>query len=153
MGRTKERVLVRLWTVHPKYLDRLGLVAVWREGLLAQAVLEGKTKGYKDHPQLDRFKTHPEPLLAIANYLIEVYQEAKARGYKFDGSKINCNGIAPPIQSTSGQLDFEIKHLLGKLEKRSRMHFDDLVEIEHVAPHPLFEIVPGDIEDWEKGTK
>jgi hypothetical protein len=144
---------VRLWTIHPKYLDRLGLVAVWREGLLAQTVLEEKTKGYKNHPQLERFKIHPEPLRAIAYYLNEVYQEAKARGYKFDISKINHDGVTSPIQTTSGQLDFEVKHLLSKLEKRSKKNFDLLVESENIAPHPLFEIVPGDIEDWEKGSK
>ena len=144
---------MRLWTIHPKYLDRLGLVAVWREGLLAQAVLEEKTEGYKNHPQLKRFKLHSEPLRAIANYLHEVYQEAVARGYKFDLSKINHNGVTTPIQISSGQLDFEIKHLLNKLEKRSKKHFDLLVESENIAPHPLFDIVLGDIEDWEKGNK
>jgi hypothetical protein len=139
--------------MHPKYLDRQGLVAVWREGLLAQAVLEGKTKGYKNHPQLNRFKTHPEPLRAIGYYLHEVYQEAKARGYNFDGSKINHDGVTIPIKTTSGQLDFELEHLLGKLEKRNKKCFDVLIECEGIAPHPLFEIVPGYMEDWEKGSK
>ena len=142
---------MRLWTVHPRYLDRMGLLAVWREGLLAQAVLEGKTKGYKNHPQLKRFKKHPEPLNAIAVYLQEVYHEAKERGYHFDQSKINHKAIAAPIQTTLGQLDFEVKHLLGKLEKRCKECFDVLTNVENVFPHPLFNIVSGDIEDWEKG--
>jgi len=30
---------MRLWSIHPKYLDRQGLLAVWRESLLAQSVL------------------------------------------------------------------------------------------------------------------
>jgi len=38
---------MRLWTIHPKYLDAKGLVALWRETLLAKHVLEGKTPGYK----------------------------------------------------------------------------------------------------------
>ncbi len=49
-------MIMRLWSLHPKYLDRQGLLAVWREGLLAQKVLQGKTKGYKNHPQLKRFQ-------------------------------------------------------------------------------------------------
>ena len=32
---------MRLWSLHPCYLDPAGLVAVWREGLLARAVLRG----------------------------------------------------------------------------------------------------------------
>ena len=106
---------MRLWTLHPKYLDRQGLVAVWREGLLAQAVLRGTTKGYKNHPQLDRFKTHPKPLMAIAYYLYEVSEEATRRGYIFDTSKIGLTGNTPAIQTTSGQLEFENRHLLNKL--------------------------------------
>ena len=47
---------MRIWSLHPRYLDAKGLVAVWRETLLAKHVLEGKTKGYKNHPQLNRFR-------------------------------------------------------------------------------------------------
>jgi hypothetical protein len=56
---------MRLWSLHLKYLDRIGLIACWREGLLAKAVLEGKTKGYTHHPQLIRFQTSPHPLHTI----------------------------------------------------------------------------------------
>jgi hypothetical protein len=140
-----------LWTLHPKYLDRQGLLGVWREGLLAQAVLQGNTKGYKNHPQLERFKAHPNPLGAIGYYLREVYAEAKKRGYSFNESKIGVDTSPQAIQTTSGQLDFEIKHLLGKLEIRSRVDYKRLVGKENLDPHPLFEIVAGEIEDWEKG--
>ncbi|HKX52383.1 MAG TPA: pyrimidine dimer DNA glycosylase/endonuclease V [Nitrosospira sp.] len=37
---------MRLWTLHPRYLDTKGLVAAWREALLAQKVLSGLTSGY-----------------------------------------------------------------------------------------------------------
>jgi hypothetical protein len=47
---------MRIWSLHPKYLDAKGLVALWRESLLAKQALESKTKGYKNHPQLNRFK-------------------------------------------------------------------------------------------------
>lgn len=50
---------MRIWSVHPSLLDAKGLVACWRETLLAQKVLQGLTKGYKNHPQLDRFSNPP----------------------------------------------------------------------------------------------
>jgi hypothetical protein len=60
---------MRLWTLHPQYLDSKGLVAAWREGLLAQKVLAGKTRGYRHHPQLKRFQAQSQPLAAIAAFL------------------------------------------------------------------------------------
>jgi hypothetical protein len=143
---------MRLWTLHPKYLDRQGLVAVWREGLLAQAVLAGKTKGYKNHPQLERFKLYPHPLKAIGCYLSGVSEEARWRGYNFDVSKIDLSGNKQVIHTTSGQLEFEKTHLLGKLKQRSKEDYDVLFNLENFDPHPLFQIIPGGIEDWEKGN-
>lgn len=143
---------MRLWTLHPKYLDRQGLVAVWREGLLAQAVLRGSTKGYKNHPQLDRFKIHPNPLQAIAYYLYEVIEEAKMRDYNFNEAKIDFNGFPQEIQTTSGQLKFELMHLLSKLKKRSKEDYDRTVGLKHLDAHPLFQIIPGELENWEKGS-
>jgi hypothetical protein len=144
---------MRLWTLHPKYLDQKGLVAVWREGLLAQAVIRGATKGYKNHPQLTRFKAHPKPRRAIAHYLYEVSEEAKRRGYNFDESKIVSKGNSQLIQTTSGQLEFEKRHLLSKLEKRSIEDYNVLANMEQIDPHPIFQITPGEIEDWERGDK
>ena len=43
---SNKRNEIRIWTLHPKYLDAKGLVAVWREALLAKHVLENKAKGY-----------------------------------------------------------------------------------------------------------
>ncbi|HWQ19849.1 MAG TPA: pyrimidine dimer DNA glycosylase/endonuclease V, partial [Methanotrichaceae archaeon] len=73
-----------MWSIHPKYLDARGLVALWREGLLAQKVLRGETQGYRYHPQLNRFKEAEDPKAAIAGYLKEVVKEAGRRGYCFD---------------------------------------------------------------------
>jgi hypothetical protein len=75
---------MRLWTIHPCYLDAQGLVALWREALLAQKVLQGKTKGYRHHPQLIRFQSRLRPEAAIAVYLAAVLVEAQHRGYNFD---------------------------------------------------------------------
>jgi hypothetical protein len=78
---------VRLWTVHPKYLDARGLVAVWREGLLARAVLRDRTLGYRHHPQLARFRARPDPVACLNAYLRVIYAEALGRGYRFDAAK------------------------------------------------------------------
>lgn len=141
---------MRLWTLHPKYLDRQGLIAVWREGLLAQAVLHGNTKGYKNHPQLGRFKKHADPLQAIASYLDEIHKEAISRGYNFEASKIRSAGNSQKIQTTSGQVDFEIEHLLRKLKQRSPDDYERVIKQKNIEPHPLFQISPGKIEAWEK---
>src|ERR1700753_3542232 len=98
---------MRLWTLHPKYLDAKGLVALWREALLAQKVLRGKTKGYRHHPQLIRFREHARPVTAIATYLDFVYEEATRRGYQFDGSKIARHRGAIELDETKGQLFYE----------------------------------------------
>ncbi|QBE48165.1 pyrimidine dimer DNA glycosylase/endonuclease V [Leucobacter triazinivorans] len=196
---------MRIWSLHPSHLDRMGLVACWRETLLAQAVLAGRTKGYRNHPQLDRFRAQPEPLDAVGAYLSAVANEARARGYRFDASRIlrapgtaavaddspaagtpagaaqgavtrarvadpgesahasgDGAGAAPvsgrgashpsaaaTIPVTRGQLDFEWAHLGRKLRERSP---EQAVRWEAETPtaHPLFRVVPGDIESWER---
>ena len=141
---------MRLWTLHPKYLDAKGLVALWREALLAQAVLKGKTVGYRHHPQLQRFKAHPDPLAAIATYLDAVQKDAAARGYRFDRSKIGRRRTVVELAESRGQLAYEWDHLRGKLRARSPDwlgHWKGLVAPE---PHPLFRLIPGSVRDWEK---
>lgn len=141
---------MRLWTVHPKYLDVKGLTALWREGLLARAVLHGKTKGYVNHPQLHRFRSHPEPLKAIDAYLAQVLAESRRRDYRYDASRIDEAAQAAVIEETTGQLDYEWNHLLAKLEKRDRERWQKYRATERPDPHPLFSIAPGPIRDWEK---
>lgn len=140
---------MRIWSLHPKYLDTKGLVALWRETLLAKHVLEGKTKGYKSHPQLIRFKQMKHPLHAINHYLSEVYKEATARNYRFDKSKIDDHFQPVKMSVTKGQLAYEKKHLLQKLEIRDRNRFEQLLHLKKIEPFPLFKITEGDIEDWE----
>jgi len=141
---------MRLWTLHPKYLDRQGLVALWREALLAQAVLHGATKGYRSHPQLERFRRHADPLGAIAAYLRAVADEARQRGYSFDESKIRCVPVRGTIAATRGQLVHEWHHLLGKLEGRSPARYAAIRPVAAPDPHPVFRIVAGGVEAWEK---
>jgi hypothetical protein len=141
---------MRLWTLHPKYLDRQGLLGLWREGLLAQAVLQGKTKGYRHHPQLARFQKHPYPVQAIVHYLKVVQEEAARRGYNFDVSKIKLVGSPSTIDTTAGQLVFEFQHLLNKLAQRSLEDYQRWQSIGRPYSHPSFRIIPGEIEPWEK---
>ncbi len=79
---------MRLWTLHPKYLDKTGLIALWRETLLAQMVLTGIIKGYRNHLQLLCFRNFLGPAATIADYLVGIYEKANRRGYQFDISKI-----------------------------------------------------------------
>jgi hypothetical protein len=140
---------MRLWSVHPQYLDAKGLVALWREGLLAKAVLSGKTQGYRAHPQLVRFREHERPLDAINAFLAGVLHEAQARGYRFDARKIDPTAAASPIPVTVGQLHYEWAHLLRKLHTRAPEAARLLTAVEHPEPHPLFFLVEGPIAPWE----
>lgn len=140
---------MRLWSINPKYLDTKGLVALWREALLAQNVLTGNTKGYKNHPQLNRFKNTANPLGAIAYYLKCVAKEADTRGYNFDKTKINNNKFNEKITVTSGQISHESNHLLSKLKLRDKNKYEILCKLEIIDTHPLFVTIFGDIESWE----
>lgn len=142
---------MRLWSLHPQYLDRIGLVALWREGLLAQAVLQGKTKGYTRHPQLKRFLEHTDPLEVIGIYLWHVCQEAKTRGYHFSFDKIVKPSDAVKCLSVArGQLGYEFKHLINKTEQRAAAWHQTLFKIKRIHAHPIFHIVAGDIAEWER---
>src|ERR1700722_14833095 len=129
---------MRIWSLHPKYLDVKGLVALWREALLAKHVLEGKTKGYKNHPQLNRFKKCKNPFDAINLYLSSVYKEAESRGYNFDSSKFIKVNKALKLNVTQGQLDYEFNHLLLKLGKREPRLYKQLKTGISREPHPIF---------------
>jgi hypothetical protein len=142
---------MRLWTLHPRYLDAKGLVALWREALLARAVLEGKTRGYRQHPQLDRFRSSRAPEVAINLYLSAVLDEAQARGYAFDRSKLGPVDEVLCLPATAGQLGYEREHLARKLLQRDPARHEKLPAIASLAAHPLFEIVPGPVETWERG--
>lgn len=141
---------MRLWSLHPKYLDSKGLVALWREGLLAKAVLKGKTKGYKNHPQLIRFKNQSNPLLFLNTYLSQVYLEAENRGYNFNHQKIGTRTTTRKLTVTKGQIIYELNHLKVKLKQRDNKQYQKLEQIDLPKPHPIFKIIHGNIENWEK---
>jgi hypothetical protein len=141
---------LRLWSIHPRYLDKKGLLALWREGLLAQKVLKGKTKGYINHPQLLRFKKHSHPLKAIASYLLQVWKESSKRGYNFNKGKIGATGKTKRTKVNRGQLEYEFNLLRSKLKKRDTRKYKEMQLVKDVEPHPTFKIIAGKIESWEK---
>lgn len=140
---------MRLWSLHPCYLDAKGLVALWREGLLAQKVLQGNTKGYRNHPQLLRFKQQQNPLAAIASYLQEVQMEAERRGYHFNASKISPCRATLKMPVTDGQIEYETHHLEAKLKVRDENAYNRLQHEIELKIHPLFERIQGPVEEWE----
>jgi hypothetical protein len=139
---------MRLWSIHPRYLDTKGLVALWREGLLAQNVLLGNTRGNKNHPQLVRFKNTSNPVGAIASFLRSVIDEADTRGYSFNRSKIVNRNIRNKIPVTDGQIKYEFRHLLGKLKVRDPDTYKHLKMINKIAVNPTFKKVRGNVEEW-----
>lgn len=176
---------MRIWSMHPSYLDRRALVACWRETLLAQKVLRGLTRGYRNHPQLIRWRSLDDPLAGIGAYLTGLHNEALARNYSFNFSKIICPttplpspatttedidgkedadpshpsvGICPLLEVSSGQLEFEMHHLIGKIAERASNElwrvkdFQGSGDLGPINPHPVFHVVSGPVADFEKGN-
>lgn len=141
---------MRLWSLHPRLLDRAALVAGWREGLLAQKVLQGRTKGYRNHPQLDRFRAGGDSSALVAGWLVPLAEEAQRRGYRFNRALVAATP-APPgsLSVTQGQLELELAHLTAKLRQRDPAWLERL---EGPVPHPLFTLVPGPVEPWERAS-
>ncbi|MEY2520718.1 MAG: hypothetical protein QOF24_2477 [Verrucomicrobiota bacterium] len=144
---------MRLWTIHPRHFDAQGLVAAWREGLLAQKVLRGETRGYTRHPQLARFRAEARPVEVIAAYLAILAKEAGRRGYNFDLSKISEPRSAGKLVETRGQLLFEWRHLKRKLRARTPRLYRECRGLACPRAHPLFRIVDGPVRDWEKRVR
>ena len=139
---------MRIWSLHPRYLDQKGLVACCRETLLAQKVLAGGTTGYRSHPQLERCRAAADPLAAIGSYLHGIHAESLERGYRFDAAKFLTAGGSAPLEVTAGQLRYEADHLRAKLLVRDPA-LSALLPVQP-EPHPLFRVIPGDVESWEK---
>jgi hypothetical protein len=125
-------------------------VALWREALLARAVLQGETRGYRHHPQLTRFLAHDDPVACINRYLSHVHAEACERGYAFDARKLVHPVPAVRMTETHGQLAAEWEHLLGKLRLRRPERYRVLASVRRPLSHPLFRIVRGSRRAWER---
>jgi hypothetical protein len=142
---------MRLWSIHPRLLDAAGLVAVWREGLLARAVLCGKTRGYRRHPQLNRFRATRWPTAYLDTYLAHICDEADRRGYSFDRSKLGRRRMRTKLAVTRAQLRYEWRHLKSKLERRRPAHYREALRL-GVSAHPMFLVTAGPVADWERVT-
>lgn len=142
---------MRLWSLSPSLLVPMGLIALWRESLLAKKVLEGKTKGYRHHPQLIRFRCQSN-LTHINLYLQIIFENSKKRGYNFDSGKFVPTDPIIQIPVTQGQIDYEFNFLKVKLKSRAPSF---LARMEEMGPlvNPIFSVIPGDIEPWEKVKK
>jgi Pyrimidine dimer DNA glycosylase len=141
---------MRLWSLDPKYLDPAGLVALWRETLLARAVLSGKTRGYQHHPQLIRFKATRDPLASIDRYLSAIHDEAVSRDYSFDPSKFVKRRVAALLPVSAGQLAYEYDHLKRKLRARNLTYYRRLLTVAKPTAHRIFRVVPGAVAEWER---
>jgi hypothetical protein len=138
---------MRIWSIHPQHLDVKGLVALWREGLLARKVLLGETKGYRHHPQLQRFQAaESHAVERMDTYLHVVCDEADRRGYKFTRAKLGERTDLECIEVTIGQLAFEFEHLRDKVMRRTGAPLN----AEHIKHHPMFVVMQGPKEKWER---
>jgi hypothetical protein len=142
---------MRIWTLHPSHLDTRGIVALWREALLAKAVLRNRTRGYRHHPQLARFREHPDPVGAINTYLHEVFAEVERRGYRFDARKLRGPTSTVKIRCSRAQLRYEWSHLLGKLRVRAPQVYRVARRARPTALR-MFELTAGPIAPWEVVT-
>lgn len=112
-------------------------------------MLEGKTEGYKHHPQLQRFKHSAAPLDCINHYLSDVFNESLRRGYHFDRDKINWAFKPQQLSVSIDQLEYEWRHLLRKLETRDPDKCKLLGTESKKEAHPLFYCVEEEVEAWE----
>jgi hypothetical protein len=112
--------------------------------------LAGATKGYRHHPQLDRFRQSGHPSRAIASYLWSVADEAKERGYVFDVSKIAMRRGTVTIPVTNGQLAYEFTHLKQKLRQRDPKRLQLVSKRESLKVNSMFKAVDGPIAPWER---
>jgi len=140
---------MRLWSIHPRYLDPAGLTAVWREAILARQVLLGRTRGYRHHPQLARFREHDSAVAAINTFLHAIHSEACHRRYAFDRAKVGRTRSAATIPLSAGQLAFEWRRLKRKLRTRNPAWYRSIAGVRRPRSHPLFHVVEGPIGEWE----
>lgn len=72
-------------------------------------VLQGRTRGYRNHPQLHRFTSLEQPLDGIGAYLMGLADEADRRGHRFNRELIGVPTAAlePLTNVHRGQLSYE----------------------------------------------
>lgn len=160
---------MRVWSIHPAYLDTKGLVASWKEGIQGLNALRnprkpnGKWAMFAHHPQLIRFKRFENPELCLSEYLHFIADEADRRNYNFNRNLILPRLDENPYQIwiTCGQLIYEWDFLSHKVTCRTgfweygKPTINGKSTVETIASwscvvHPMVVLIPGDIECWEK---
>jgi hypothetical protein len=81
-----------------------------------------------------------------------VYLESRERGYHFNPAKLAKRKSCDPLEVTTGQLRYEMKHVRKKLKLRNPVRYRIVRNVRIPRPHPLFVKVPGNIEEWERAT-
>ena len=87
---------------------------------------------------------------AVNNYLKGVWEESNKRNFKFNAQKIGSVRSSGKISVSTGQVQFEVIHLLKKLKERDKVKYNILRNRAKIETHPLFRKTAGRIEDWEK---
>lgn len=153
--------MTRLWSLHPGYLDQKGLGACWKEAKGAQTSLMNPDAGGQQHSALIRFRAHHDPVGAIGAYMRSLWVEAALRrNYRYNykliaqpnpPSEVYETNFAMPV--TKGQVQYEAEFLREKINKRDglpRLYLPSPNTLEAIRLHPLFYMVEGDVEDWER---
>lgn len=151
--------MTRLWSIHPSYLDQKALQACWREGLGAQKAIKANLSqdkcGYQHHSALTRFMAADDPLAAIGWFLASIQDEATRRGYNYNRSLILKSDKSVKMNVTLMQQWYEWWHLGQKLVEREEKYRDSAHYAEKFfgsgpVINPMFHIIPGQVEGWEK---
>lgn len=153
---------MRLWSLHPSYLDKQALQVCWADALQAleyykqeRAYMKGITNDLSPYfyPCLDRFRMTGSPIAHITNYLHGLCDESERRNTPFGRAKLPEFTPGLRLKVTDGQIAREEKLLLLQLNRRKQTQlWMDLFVAEYVQPHPLFEIVSGPVEPWETSS-
>lgn len=156
---------MRLWSFHPSYLDNIGLARLYNEGIGGIRAIRGEQKMHLNHPQLTRFKVccDNHTYIILSAYLRVVHNELELRGMVNDGKFKHDLLLNYLFQNTkdlfnitvnSSQINGEIVHFINKTKTQKGRYINDnlkqAIAAKNILPHPLFTVVPGPVESWEK---
>jgi hypothetical protein len=145
---------MRIWSIHPKYLDSKELLNLWNETIQAKNEFLTKFSGHFSNKQLERFLDLKNPLEAINSYMSSIYREAVKRDFSVDDSFMDWDfddSIQIPV--TAGQISHEISKLKSRLRERDEKKLQKLNGRTFLELHPIFYSVPGTIEEWENDSE
>ncbi len=91
-------------------------------------------------------------MAAVDTFLRGIYEESCIRGYTFSAGKFGEGHAYGTMTVTTGQLELEWAHLLAKLVHRDPERRSKALGL-RPRPHPLFRVVPGPVEPWERTSE